>query len=267
MAQDQNSRIRGAAPVALLDRMTAIKLGAAGILFLAILLMPAPEGLTTEGQRALAVDAAGGGTVGHPGAAHRGTRHRRGRPAGGIGSRAGRRSGLIRVLTAGRLLPHRHTDSGACGSALRSGGTPGHISDLGRGRQASLSLCPDAVFLRRPHLRAAFGQHQRRHHGTRLRAGAGPLERAPGTPVLQDHDAGPWQSESPRFHGVAGGRTNAGGGVGPAGRLLLDAMVRPDEPALLCQPDSGAEPSCTCFTGTVSNWETSRMRGGRPPGR
>ncbi len=55
MAQDQNSQIRGAAPVALLDRMTAIKLGAAGILFLAILLMPAPQGLTTEGQRALAV--------------------------------------------------------------------------------------------------------------------------------------------------------------------------------------------------------------------
>ena len=37
------------------DSKAALKLGAAAVVFLGILLMPTPAGLTTEGQRALAV--------------------------------------------------------------------------------------------------------------------------------------------------------------------------------------------------------------------
>ena len=55
MAQDRNSQVSSALSLALPERMAAIKLVAAVVAFLAILLMPAPEGLTVAGQRALAV--------------------------------------------------------------------------------------------------------------------------------------------------------------------------------------------------------------------
>ncbi len=55
MAQYRNSPVGFALSAALRGWRTAVKLGAAGGLFLAILLMPTPEGLTAEGQRALAV--------------------------------------------------------------------------------------------------------------------------------------------------------------------------------------------------------------------
>ena len=55
MTQDEFSRAGFSLSRVLTDWMTALKLGAAGALFLVVLLMPAPEGLSVEGQRALAV--------------------------------------------------------------------------------------------------------------------------------------------------------------------------------------------------------------------
>ena len=55
MIQDESPQAVRGFSLMIPDRMTVVKLGTAGALFLAILLMPSPEGLSIEGQRALAV--------------------------------------------------------------------------------------------------------------------------------------------------------------------------------------------------------------------
>ena len=218
---------------------TAAKLLVAVAVFLAILLMPTPEGLTLQGQRALAVmtfvvilwatevvHSSVAGIIGVVLLVLFGA-------VSGIGEAVYGFSQpvcyfLIGILTLGLAVHH-------------SGLAERMATFLMRGATGRPSLLYVQMLFSFAALTFALpsASTSGSDHGARVRAGAGAVGHTPRSSLLQSDDDGDGRTEPPGLHGPAGRRHNSGGGVGSAGRFLVDAVVRHDERTVLRQPRRG----------------------------
>ena len=74
--------------------------------------------------------------------------------------------------------------------------------------------------------------------------------------LSQGGDDGVGFAEPPRLHSPAGGRSDPGGGLRAAGRFLMGKMVRPDERPLLRQPSHRRRASVSCSTAPGSRFRS-----------